>query len=243
MKRFVGERRAIAAAVLAFYSFIYLLLTFNPPPGWERAFAAMSAVYGLGFFGVVAGYFWARWYGIGLGISGVITTLVSLWQLGPEPVFLFWGLTHGAIALVLWGEGMSRPFDGREEWRAKFHMDEHAVHRLGRAVIRIGISLPYILIYALAPRGAHDLDGILVAGLTLGLAGAGTYGLLRLRTWSLAALAGAAGLLAVGTVQGGVAPAGVVGVNLASCAAVGAILLVAALAPFARPVREFLRGR
>src|SRR5688572_26455192 len=189
MKRLVGERRAIAAAILAFYMFVYLLfLLLSPQPGWEKAFAAMAAVYAVGFFGVVAGYFWARWYAIGLGLSGVITTAVSLWQLGPEPVFLFWGGTHGAIVLTLWGDAVAATFDGRDEWRARFHMDEHAVHRLGRAVIRIGISLPYILLYALAPRAAHGLEEALLATLTLGLAGAGTWALLRLRTWGLLAL-------------------------------------------------------
>ncbi len=243
MKRFDGERRAMAAAILAFYAFIYLILMFNAPPGWERVMMAMAGVYGVGFFAVVAGYFWARWYAIGLGLSGLISALVGMWQIGPENVLIFLGGTHAAISMMLWGDVMSRSFDGKEEWRARFHMDEHAVHRLGRAVIRIGISLPYILMYALAPRASQDLGGAIVALATLGLAGAGTWGLLKLRTWSLGALMGAAGLLAFGAAQGGIAPAGAVGVNLATCALVGAILLIGALAPFARPVRDFLRSR
>jgi len=245
MKRFVGERRAIAAAVLAFYSFVYLLLLLNPPEGWAKAFGAMSGVYAVGFLGVVAGYFWARWYAIGLGLSGVITTAVSLWQMGPEPIFLFWGGTHGAIALAMWGEGMSRTFDGRDEWRARFHMDEGAVHRLGRAVIRVGVSLPYILLYALAPRAGSGLDTeTLLAVGALGLAGVGTWGLFRLRTWSLVALTGATGLLAVGAAWGGsIAPAGTLAVDLGACAAIAAVMLGAALVPFARPVAQYLRAR
>lgn len=244
MKRFVGERRAVAAAVLAFWSFVYLLLMFNPPPGWERAMAAMAAVYGIGFFGVVAGYFWARWYAIGVGLQGVITTAVSLWQLGPEPVFLFVGGTHAMISLSLWGDGVARVFDGREEWRARFHLDEYAVHRLGRAVIRIGISLPFILLYALAPRaGGMGLDDALVAVAALGLAGAGTWAMFRMRTWGLLALAGATGALVVGAAQGGIAPAGPVGVDLGVTAGVAAALLAAALVPFVRPTVAFLRAR
>lgn len=245
MKRLVGERRAIAAAVLAFYSFVYLLLWLNPPPGWENAFAAMAGVYAIGFFGVVAGYFWARWYAIGLGLSGVITTAVSVWQMGPEPIFLFWGGTHGVVALTLWGDSLAKGFDGRDEWRARFHLDELAVHRLGRAVIRIGISLPYILLYALAPRGSSAVEDTLVAVAALGLAGAGTYAMLRLRTWGLVALTGAAGLLALGAISGpgalagGVAPIGAV--SLAACAALGATLIGSALLPFVRPVADYLR--
>jgi hypothetical protein len=241
MKRFVGERRAIAAAVLAFYAFLYLLSTLNPPgPGWEKALTAMTGVYAIGFLGVVAGYFWARWYTIGLGLSGVITTAVSIWQMGPEPIFLFYGGTHGAIALAMWGEGMSRAFDGREEWRARFHMDESATHRLGRAVIRIGISLPYILLYALAPR-PDSFGEELLAIATLGLAGAGTWAMFRLRTWGLVALTGATALLAVGAASGdlGVATVGPFAVPMA----IGAIALGAAVLPFARPVVDYVRGR
>jgi len=247
MKRFAGERRAIAAAVLLFYGFMYLVLLLNSPPGWERAFAAMSGAYAVGFFALVAQYFWGRWYAIGLGLSGVITAAVSLWQMGPEPVFLFYGGTHAAIALTLWGDGMSRAFDGREEWRTRFHLDEHAVHRLGRAVIRIGISLPYVLLYALAPRAGSSLEHALLAVATLGLAGAGTWALLRLRTWGLVALTGAVGLLAIGVGSAGAAYVsgfGVdLGLDLGACAGVAAAVLAAAMVPFARPVVDYLRAR
>ena len=242
--KLVGERRAIAAAVLAFYTFLWLVQVLaGPPEGWGKAFAAMTSVYAIGFFGVVAGYFWARWYSIGLGLSGVITTAVSLWQMGPEPIFLFYGGTHAAIALALWGEGMSRTFDGREEWRARFHMDEAATHRLGRAVIRIGISLPYILLYALAPRGMGD-EALLALG-ALGLAGAGTWALFRLRTWGLVALTGATGLLAVGAFStGGYLPMGDrLVVDMGMCVTLATIALGAALVPFARPVVDYVRGR
>jgi len=242
MKRLVGERRALAAAVLAFYAFLYLLLTLLEPmgPEWSRALGAMSGVYGMAFVGVVAGYFWARWYAIGVGLSGVISTAVSVWQIGPEPVLLFWGGTHGLIALALWGDGMASSFDGREEWRARFHMDDYAVHRLGKSIIRIGISLPYILLYALAPKQPAFVE-MLVGVLTLGLAGAGTWAIFRMRTWGLAALAGAAGLLTLGAIDGGTASAGLVAIDLGSVAAIGAGLLVLALAPFAKPAVDYLR--
>lgn len=258
MKRFVGERRAIAAAVLAFYAFLWLVQVLaGPPEGWGKAFAAMTSVYALGFLGVVAGYFWARWYAIGLGLSGVITTVVSLWQMGPEPIFLFYGGTHAAIALALWGEGMSRSYDGREEWRARFHMDEAATHRLGRAVIRIGISLPYILLYALAPKPPAGLDETLLAVGALGLAGVGTWALFRLRTWGLVALTGATGLLAVGALSalaGGLALGGAgaaspgpsfgpLAIDTTLYVTLATIALGAALVPFARPVVDYVRGR
>ena len=46
MGRLTGERRALAAAVLAFYGFIYLLVAMNPPgPEWTAAFAGMALCY------------------------------------------------------------------------------------------------------------------------------------------------------------------------------------------------------
>lgn len=238
MNRLLGERRAIAAAVLAFYGMIYLLFGLSDAvPELSNAMYGLAGVYILGFFSLTAGYFWARWYAIGVGLFGLISGVVALWQIGPENVVLFMAATHGAVALGLWGDGMAKTFDGQEAWRAKFHMDEHAVHRLGKAVIRIGISLPYILLYALAPRGASEG---LVAVAALGLAGAGTYGLIKLRTWGLASLVGAAALLAVSALTSSASSAATF--DLRAYAAIGATLLAAAVVPFVAPVRDFMRA-
>ncbi|MCA9674975.1 MAG: hypothetical protein H6709_23715 [Kofleriaceae bacterium] len=243
--KLVGERRAIAAAVLVFYAFAYFLVSLQAPAGWERAFGAMGGVYALGFFGLVAGYFWARWYAIGVGLSGLISAAVSMWQMGPEPVLIFVGATHAAIALSLWGNGVASLFDGQEAWRARFHMDENAVHRLGKAVIRIGISLPYVLLYALAPKAAGGSDA-LIAVTVLGLAGAGTWALLRLRTWGLVALTGAAGVLGV-QAAGGLGRvhhlAAAPGAPMAAISAlIATVMLAAAISPFVRPMLARLRA-
>ncbi len=239
--KLVGERRAVASAVLAFYGLYFVLGALLAPEGMSRVFGALAGVYGLAFFALVAGYFWARWYAIGLGLYGLITTGVALWQLGPEPVFLFFGATHGVIALLLWGEGMATLFDGRADWRGRFHLDDHGVHRLGRAVIRIGISLPYILLYALAPRDAAG-EAVLALGV-LALVGGGTWALLRMRTWGLLALTGAAGLLLVDAADGVAAPSAAgyaPGATLTAVVAAG--LLLAAVAPFARAIAARLRA-
>ncbi len=234
-----GERKAFAAAVLAFYSFLFLILAFAPPPGWSPCFYAMAAVYGAGFFALVAGYFWARWYAMGLGLYGVISAAFSMWQAGAEPVLVFYGITHLIVAGFLWGKGMSAGFDGRAEWRERFHLDETSTHRLGKAVVRAGVSLPMVVIYALAPK-----DG---AGMVLAIAGAtaaiaGLWALTRMRTWGLFALASAAALLAVAlpftpaVVQFNDAYAlDVTSVGVASVA-----LLVLAVAPFAKPLGRYL---
>jgi hypothetical protein len=194
MPKFTGERRAIAAAALAFYAFVYVIFGMLVPPEWSRAFTALGFVYGLGFFAIVAGYFWARWYAVGVALSGVISTAVSIWQMGPEPVLLFVGGTHALIALALLGKGMAELFDGRDAWRARFHMDEHAANRLGNAVIRLGVSLPFVLLYALAPKDGAATAALGVAALTL--TAVSLAGLVRLKTWGVLALGG--GTVALG---------------------------------------------
>ncbi len=191
MNRFVGERRALASAVLVFYAGVYGLMALSGalPPEWTNAFTAMGGVYGLAFFSLCAGYFWARWFALGVALSGVITGVVSLWQIGPEPVLLFVGGTHLAATLLLWGQAMAAPFDGQTAWRQRFHIDEHAAQRLGKAIIRAGVSLPYILLYALAPK--PDAAQLAVLALT----GIGMIGLLRLRP-PCSRSAGSTGLLA-----------------------------------------------
>jgi hypothetical protein len=240
MARFTGERRALAAAVMAFYAFIFFLVAMAPPPGWGACFAALSGVYGLGFFALVAGYFWARWFAIGVGISGAVSAAISMWQIGPEPVLVFWGATHISASLILWGNGMAKAFDGRAEWRARFHMDENATHKLGRAVIRAGISLPYVVMYALAPRQDSMTELVVIGG--AGLAIAGIWGLIRMRTWGIAAMAGGAAVLVSTLSDSGYATAHGTGYTL-DLTAVGlgaAMLLFAAVAPFVTPAARYV---
>jgi len=243
MGRLTGERRAIAAALLAFYAFIYILVAMTPPPGWAACFAAMALVYGTGFFGLVAGYFWARWYAIGLGMSGLITGVFSLVQIGVEPILLFYGVTHAGVSLFLWGGGMSLAFDGRKEWRERFHLDENSTHKLGKSVIRLGISLPYIVLYALAPKdGAGEAVFAALAG---GLVLAGIIALFRMRTWGVAALVGGAALLgtSLATSAFGLAPFGNgYALNVPAAGAAGLLLVAAALAPLWKPIVGYLRG-
>ncbi|HWU90913.1 MAG TPA: hypothetical protein VN253_26790, partial [Kofleriaceae bacterium] len=82
--KLVGERRALAAAVMVFYFLLYsLFAVLGVIPELTKALAALAGVYGLAFFALVAGYFWARWYAVGVGLYGVITAAVGMWQLGP----------------------------------------------------------------------------------------------------------------------------------------------------------------
>src|SRR3954464_8839022 len=122
--KFVGERRALAAVTFAFYFLVYLVVALQGIAGeLSPAFYALAGVYGLAFFALVAGYFWARWYAIGVGLYGVITGAVGLWQMGPEPIIVFLGGTHLLAVVSLWGSSMATSYDGQTAWREKLHMD------------------------------------------------------------------------------------------------------------------------
>lgn len=240
MGRLTGERRALAAALLAMYGFLYLLVSLQAPEGWGPAFGSLSFIYATGFVGVVAGYFWARWFVVGLGLSGFMTGVISLLQLGViEPSLVFYAGTHLAVTGLLWGNGMAKHFDGRQEWRKKFHLDESATNRLGKSVIRVGVSLPYVVLFALAPREGSELA--MLGGATV-LAGA--WALSQMRSWALPALgAGALTMLvsAIGEpmlipLKGDIA----MNLDLLACGAIGFTML--ALAPFVNPVIKFLKA-
>ncbi len=240
-----GERRAVAAALLAFYSFLFLLVSMQPPPGWSACFVGLTAVYASAFFGLVAGYFWARWYAMGLGISGVLSAGVSIWQIGAEPVLLFYGGTHLAITAFLWGTAMSASFDGRKEWREKFHLDESTTHKLGKAVIRVGVSLPYIIMYALAPKD-QGMSAWLFGLLALTAAVPAVWALFQMKSWAFLGLAASAALLVVSAFSapmlspfGGVADGFAMNNWLVATGAIAALTF--AVAPFIRPMLRYVR--
>ena len=233
--KFVGERRALAAVIMAFYFLFYGVIAYSQlVPEFTKAFAAIAGVYGLAFFALVAGYFWARWYAVGVGLYGVITAAVGMWQVGAEPVLLFIGGTHLAATVFLWGHTMSEPYDGQAAWREKFHMDESSVQRLGRSVIRAGVSLPFILLYAFAPK--PDGASLVISFTALVLAAAGLRGLLHLRTWGVLAL-GAAGALTLSLVGADIVAHGLGA--LAIRPAIAGAMMLAAAAPFATPIVRF----
>jgi hypothetical protein len=232
--KLVGERRALAAIVMAFYFLVYGVMALQQvQPEFTKAFVAIAGVYGLAFFALVAGYFWARWYTVGVGLYGVITAAVGMWQIGAEPVLVFVGGTHLAATMMLWGSAMSGPYDGRTEWRQKFHMDEHAVQRLGRSVIRAGVSLPFILLYAFAPKPGAAETVISLAAVVL--ATFGMRGLVQLKTWGVLAI-GAAGAMLLALAGGEAVSHGA----LALQPAVMGALLLGVMAPFASPITRFV---
>jgi len=233
--KFIGERRALASVTFAFYFLVYFVLAQQRMvPELSRALYGLAGVYGLAFFALVAGYFWARWYAVGVGLYGVITAVVGVWQIGMEPVLIFVGGTHLAATLMLWGSSMSESYDGKTAWREKYHMDDNAVQRLGRSVIRAGVSLPFVLLYALAPKA--DAGSLILSVAALVATGLGLRALVKLKTWGVLAL-GAAGLTLVAL--GSTDLASHTALALRPMLAGG--LLLSAAAPFVRPMLRALR--
>ena len=237
----VGERKALAAAVLAFYMIQYLVLALLQGPDLQPMCFGLAFVYGLAFFGLVAGYFWARWYAIGLGMFGLLTAGMGMWQVGAEYILIFMAATHFIVAAGLWGKGMAMGFDGRPDWRQRFHMDENATHKLGRAVIRLGISLPLIVVYALAPR-PESTQAWMFAAFAAGLAGVGIWGVFRMRTWGLLAVGASALALGASALTPQLS-AGCSGyaVNLSAIGLAASFVLLSTTALFVVPAARFLR--
>lgn len=225
----VGERKAITSLVMGFFALSFLSQGYEMDGHpFGRFFYSMAGVYGMGFFSLIAGYFWARWYTTGVALFGVFIAAISLWKVGPLPQFLILGGAHLATILMLAGEGMKTAFEGQPEWRARFHMDDHAVNRLGSSVVRAAAGLPIVLAYAFAPK---DGAFLWVSGTAaVMLAAGGLVGLVRLRSWGIFALGGAAIMSAVGLAAG----------ELMVLPAAAAML--AAVAPFAAPFARALRG-
>ncbi|MCS6911667.1 MAG: hypothetical protein RMK29_09420 [Myxococcales bacterium] len=245
---FAGERKAIALLVLAFYTALYSLMALlmaNAPDhpelrAWWPCFASLAGCYGIGFFALGADWFWARWFAIGLGYSGLTLAGWGLFmQRAIEPMLLFYGITHGLVVLVLQGERLKAHFDAKPGWREKFHLDEAAATKVRHTVTRAAASLPTLIMLALAPRD-NPAGLALLAVATLGL-----LGVLRLRTWGILAL-GSAGLGGLGFVLGAAPPSAtqiIPGPLVHAAGLAASAFLLLSVVPFFRPMVRFLAQR
>jgi hypothetical protein len=144
---------------------------------------------------------------------------------------------------------MAALFDAKPGWRERWKLDEQGVVRVRRSVTRAASSLPALIMFALAPRESAAL-GAAVGILAL----AGLGGLLAFRTWGVVAL-GAAGVMSLAAAVGLPTVAlDAQALNLFDAAApvvaapglfaaFAGVMLLAAVAPFVRPMLGFLRQR
>jgi len=253
---FAKTRRAIAALSLSMFVTLYLLLALNAPAGpeWTPAFLGLALCYLVAFVGVVAEWFWGSWFASGLGWSGVMVATLSMVLMGWNPALAIYGGLHGMIVVLLLGKRVSALYEQQDGWKERLGMDDYGVARLRKTVTRAAASLPSLVLWALGPKepGQGMLHALLLVGAAgLGIAGLG--GLLRLRAWSVIAVAVSAGMLLLhGVFHCGMAEFANEGwgfyPRLAVLPAVlgtlmPGLLLVTSLAPLARPTLAFLRRR
>lgn len=232
MTKLRGERRAVAAIGLSLFAFYFLLigiiLHFQ---GSELApmLFGFAGVYGLATFSIIAGYFWARWYGMGVAVSGLLVAAINIMQIGPELILFIWGGVHLAVLLSLLGRAMSEFFDGRQDWRNRFSLTDDGVQRLGKAVTRASVSIPFLVAAALAPKDGVEM---LLGGLLLGGVALSFSGMLRNRTVGLLALPAFAVPLVFVSGTGYVYPQ-----------ILGGMIACACLLPFAGPLGNWITGK
>jgi hypothetical protein len=185
----VGIRRALALLLLGFYVTQFAMTAWLGPDELFAAYLGLCLCYGLAFVGLAAEWFWSRWFAIGVGNFGSLMLLL-LFKTGLEPIIAFVGATHLLIALCLSGEGMAAKYEHSERTQEKWNFQAESLLLMRRAVKSAGSTLPFLILYALAPRGE------LLQLFALGLGAAGLWGLVRGRTYGVLAL-GAAGLTAL----------------------------------------------
>jgi hypothetical protein len=257
---FEKTRRAVAALSLSFFVTLYVIIALGAPEGWAAALLALGACYVVAFVGLVADWFWGRWFASGLGWSGVMVAILSTVMLGYSPPLIIYGALHGLVVLALLGKRMAALYDMQEAWRQRFGMDEYGVARLRKTVTRAAASLPSVILWALAPKepGQALVQALLAVALG-GLAVAGLGGVVRNRSWGVVALASAAVGMVAQVLGGGAVEMSfrlTQGFALRSAfllgpqvfleagifATVAAVILIAAVAPFAGPIRRYLRS-
>ncbi len=184
----VGVRRALALLLLGFYVTQFAMTAWLGPGDMFAAYAALAGCYGLAFIALGAEWFWGRWFAMGIGNFGSLLILV-LFKVGLEPIIAFFAFTHLAISLMLWGEGMAARYEHSEATAERWNFQEESLVLMRRATLSAGSTLPFLILYGLAPR--PEPEQFLALALGIG----GLVALLRGRTWGALAM-GAAGIVA-----------------------------------------------
>jgi hypothetical protein len=187
----VGIRRALALLFLGFYVTQFMMTAFLGPDELFAAYLGLALCYLVAFFGLAAEWFWARWFAMGVGNFGSLLLLV-LFKTGMEPIIAFVGGTHLLITVCLMGEGMAAKYEHSERTAERWGFQEESMALMRRAVKSAGSTLPFLILYGLAPR--EEMFGINTVA--LGLGAVGLYAIFRQRTWGLFAL-GSAGAIAL----------------------------------------------
>lgn len=239
----LGERRAVALLMMGFYTTIFFLMGVLLGGDWLTFFMALALVYGVGFFALAAEWFWARWYALGIGMSGISMALIGLANLGWNEALAIWGGMHLLVYLPLLGEKMAGRYEGQTAWRERYGLDEYGVTRVKRAVSGAATALPTMVMFTLAPKQDQNM----VAMGLLGLVILGFVGLLRMKFWGVSLLG--AVILGLGTLvlfgAGSTTPfLGEISTAMVRdwTALTTSLALAIAVSPFLRPAYRYLKN-
>ncbi len=178
-----------------------------------------------------------------------MVSIASLVMLGWTPVLAIYGGLHAAVIALLAGKRMVERYDLQPAWRERYQMDDLGVARLRKTVTRAAASLPSMIVYLLGPKEGQGLA--MATGLTaLALTVIGLRGVIRLRSWGVLALGGAAVTAALTLLATRGPTADLASMSLRSPGLFGfaSVLLAfaaltAAVAPFVPSAVRFLRRR
>ena len=198
----VGIRRALALLLLGFYVTQFAMTAWLGPEEMFACYLGLALCYGTAFIALGAEWFWGRWFAMGVGNFGSLLLLV-LFKVGFDPMIAFFGFSHLAIAVFLLGEGMAARYEHSEATAERWNFQDESLLLMRRATLSAGSTIPFLILYALAPRP----DVVQLGALGLGVIGLAA--LLARRTWGALAIGGA-GLLALLDATGvfGTPPAG-----------------------------------
>ena len=76
--KLIGERRAVALLSLSVFTILFGLLALAQGGAWVPCFAALAVTYGIAFFALAAEWFWARWFAMGIAMSGMTMAALGL---------------------------------------------------------------------------------------------------------------------------------------------------------------------
>lgn len=177
-------RTLSSAVILLGWAVPCIWLAFMPDTGVQAFFGSLGAIYLAAVAGVALRWFWARWFAVGVGWWGAMAGGSLMLMTGVSAFLVAFTMSHFALVVLLSGAEMVRAYEGREDWRKKYQLDERGVSRIGGLVTNLGTLLPFAAFYAFFPRGTDAS-----APFALLLAGIGTIAVLRMRTWGLFAIA------------------------------------------------------
>jgi hypothetical protein len=159
-------RTGAAATILLGFSALHAY------SAWKGFEGVPAVVFSLGnLVGAVAlwrGRFWARWFGLGIGMVGLLNCLTIGGVLsGSQPIIAAQGAAFGLLSLLLVGRQMAEAFEGRADWP----LDSWRMRLVSWAAL-LNIGAVAMLIRGLGnPWSPGCIQSASIAGIVLGIVG------------------------------------------------------------------------